>query len=68
MPPSYLDTIGGTSMSGTTSNDTPPSPSPTTATPSTSSTVDVDTQVTRDGDKTIITITSVSTVQIKKEE
>lgn len=52
-------------MSGATSNNTPPS---STATPSTSSTVDVDTQVTRDGDKTIITIKSVSTVRIKKEE
>ena len=65
MPSSYLDSIGGTAMSGATSNDTPPSPS--TTTPSTSSTVDVDTQVTRDGDKTIITIKSVSTVRIQKE-
>ena len=61
MPSSYLDTIGSTAMSGATSNDTPPS------SPSTTSSATVDTQVTRDGDKTIITITSVSTVQIQKE-
>ena len=59
MPSSYLDSIGDTAMSGaTTSNDAPP--------PSTTSSA-VDTQVTRDGDKTIITIKSVSTVRIKKE-
>ena len=68
MPSSYLDSIGDTAMSGgATSNDTPPSSLPTISTPSTSSTVDVDTQVTRDGDKTIITIKSVSTVRIQKE-
>ena len=60
MPSSYLDSIGDTAMSGaTTSNDAPP--------PSTTSSATVDTQVTRDGDKTIITIKSVSTVRIKKE-
>ena len=58
MPPSYLDSIGGASEA----NDTPP-PSPS----STTSSATVDTRVTRDGDKTIITIKSVSTVRIKKE-